>query len=41
MEFLNTDFADAFWQCMTALVPLFGAAIVLWCVIAIIADLLR
>ena len=41
MEFLNTDFAAGFWQCMTALVPLFGAAIVLWLVMTLITDVLR
>lgn len=41
MEFLDTNFASGFWQCMTALVPLFGAACVLWLVMTLIADVLR
>lgn len=41
MEFLNIDFVSGFWQCMTALVPLFGAAIVLWLVMTLVTDVLR
>lgn len=41
MEFLSTDFAAGFWACMTALVPLFAAAILLWLVITLVSDVLR
>lgn len=41
MEFLSTDFAAGFWECMTALVPLFAAAILLWLVMTLITDVLR